>query len=68
MNRFVSGSCVVLSLPVYKVIVQPLIIPTTLKRVGLDLILMVCASLVLLAVSTVWYTANTSKWVYVYIQ
>ncbi len=59
-----SGSCVVLSLPVFDIIIQPLIrkfIPSTLKRVGLAHILMVCPTVILLAVSTVWYAANTSS-------
>ncbi len=66
-----SGSCVVLSLSVFEIIIQLLIrkfIPSTLKRVGLAHILMVCPTVILLAVSTVWYTANTINWMYIYIQ
>ena len=56
-------SCIAFSLPVYKVVLYPVVkkwIPNTLKRIGVTLFLTVIASVILLAMSTIWYTHNTS--------
>ncbi len=44
----------------FRFIPLPLFVPLGHSTVGLAHILMVCPTVILLAVSTVWYTANTS--------
>ncbi len=59
---FISCFCFFLSFPVYEITIHPIRkwIPSILKRVGSAQILMVAVNLILLVITTVWYTRNTT--------